>query len=446
MKLIKKLSAITLAIIMMCTASVGVLNVNAASAPAFTVNAVKSITTKNATISARITNPSKGTISQVGFLLGTSKNNLNTKKYDTLSAKHNYVNASFTMSKYSISLKPNTTYYYKFYIKINKKDYFSAVKSFKTTATPAFTINNPSSIKNTDATISAKITNPAKTKITTVGFQLGLSTNKLSTKKADSVSLTSSYVNASFNMKKYSVTLKKNTTYYYRFYITTGGETFYSDIKNFTTTNTTTSTTTNNKKYTAIPAIGISRIAQPAGKDTSCYISSIATLYGYKVGTYNNENYRIGGKDYTQTSSKLYKDVFKKNGSSNWVSNSTITYYGLKKQSFSMEKAYNALKQGKPVVIHGKNGNATHASIIIGYKGNGATLKASDFIVMEIKSGYPFESKVYDKGYWDNSTTLFKNNANKAPSSYFSSPSCYVTLSNWTSSLNGAMPNNMVTY
>lgn len=649
MSILKRLLAIVLTTIMLCTATVFTFDVSAASTPSFTIKSVTGITPKNATLNATLSNPKGAKVTKVGYKLGTSKTSLTITNCDTGSWKYKTLTVDYKLSDDKVTLKPNTTYYYSFYAIVGGKTYNSSVNSFKTKKAPAFTINNESGISISDATISAKITNPNKTKITKVGFQIGTAKDKLNTKKCDIVSMYDKEVTASYKMSKYKVTLKEDTTYYYRFYIVTGGETFYSSVDSFKTTAkvptlakpTATSITHNNAKigvkvtntyklkitkagyeigtskdnlsikkskninssstsqnisfilsnysvklkpkttyyyrtyvvangktyyssvqsfktlpetptftyksvskltynnatlrftlnnpaeykvtkagyelgtsksklstkkskkisndksatqnisfglgnynvklkentkyyyrvyvvangktyygevksfttpakvkYPAIKSLEISRIVQPAkDPEGSCYLSSIATVYGYKQGTYSNVDYRVGGKDISQDSSALYKAFYKKNGGT-YVYDSTVNYYGLKKSSFSLEKAYNTLKAGKPVAMHSKNGSKMHASVIIGYKGNASTLKASDFIVMEIKDGYYYDvtGLYYDKGYWDNTSSYYTTYANKpASTSYFQTKSCYVTLDKWIS-CTGIMPQNMVTY
>ncbi len=439
MKRSKRFLSLILVLLMAITSvtTSSILTVNAASKnPVFTINNVTGITNNNAKISAHITNPNKTKISRVGFQLGTASNKLTTNKYDNVNKAYNYVDANFQMSKYKVTLKANTTYYYRFYINTGNKNYYSSVKSFKTkpvtVKNPVFTINNVSGLTYNNAKISAHITNPNKTKISKVGFQLGTASNKLTTNKYDNVNKAYNYVDASFLMSKYKVTLKANTTYYYRMYITLGNKTYYSFVQSFKTLSY--------AKYTPIKSLPVSRIVQPSN-DTkgSCYLSSIATLYGYKVGKYSGVDYRVGGKDVSQTSSALYKSFLKKNGGT-WVHDSTVSYYGLKKQNYSLTSVYNLLKAGKPVVVYSGN----HASIIVGYKGNSSTLNRSDFIIMEIKDGYIYNGKIYDKGYWDNSSSLYNSYANKPANSYFQSKSCYVSLDFWISA-NGT-PTKMVTY
>lgn len=233
--------------------------------------------------------------------------------------------------------------------------------------------------------------------------------------------MTNASINASYLMSKYGVTLKEKTKYYYVFYMITGGKTYTSGEKSFSTPE--------KKAYKAIKALNISRIYQPKNDGTgSCYLSSVATLIAYKKNTVRN-----AGKDYGHGCA-VYKEVYKKNGNTTYVYDSTLSAYGLKKQTYSLSNLYNSLNAGKPAIIY----SGRHASLVIAYKGNNTySLKASDFIVMEISQ------------IWKNSSTLFKNYANKGQSPY-KWDGCYMTLSDWSAytyngSTNGT-PNIMVTY
>ena len=403
-----------------------------AASPVHTVHAAANITHNNATISTRITNPGSPAITQCGFQLGLKSNELTTKKYDTVkSQKWSYVDASFSMSKYGVTLKANTTYYYRFYLISGGKTSYGPVKSFKTlpeptVQAPVFTVHTPASITQTNATISAKITNPGSPAITQCGFMMGTSSTNLSTKKYDTVqSQKWSYVDTSFSMSKYGVTLKADTTYYYQFYLISGGKTHLGPVKSFKTLPAGTTV------YKPITSLSVRRIVQPKGDPYgSCYLSSIATVYAYGKGTVDKVNYRTGGADIAQTASKVYKDFKAKNGGT-YVYDSTMNYYGLKKTSFSLTAVYEALKAGKPVAMY----NGIHASVIIGYKGNGNTLKAEDFIVMEIKQD----------GCWTNSANEFKTYSNN-PQTSGQWKSCYVSLSSWIAYMNNTTPFYMITY
>lgn len=405
----------------------GATSIDAAAKPVFTVNKVSSLTYNNAKISASITNPAKTKITRVGFVMGTTKGkNYNINKYDKVNMKDAKISASFLMSKYKVTLKENTTYYYKFYMITGGTTYYSGENNFKTPkSTPEFSVKKVTNLKYNNAQISASITNPKKTKITRVGFIMGTTKGKnYNINKYDNVNLTDASVNATYLMSKYKVTLKEKTTYYYKFYFTTGGKTYYSGENNFTTPKKG-STETFNK----INALSVSRIAQPKN-DTkgSCYLSSVATLLAFKRGSG-----KTAGKDFSQ-SCAVYKEVYKKNDNTTYVYDSTLSYYGLKKQGYSLKNVYNSLKAGKPAVIY----SGKHASLVVAYKGNKATeLKASDFVVMEINA------------LWKNSSSLFNSYANKGEDPY-KWDSCYMTLDKWSSyTYNGktnGTPTVMVTY
>lgn len=313
--------------------------------------------------------------------------------------------------------------------------FFSTLMGLGTTtagaaANPAFTVTAVTDLAYNNARINAKITNPAKTKITKVGFQLGTTNGKWTYNKYDSVSMKYASITANYLMSKYKVTLTENKKYFYRFYMTTGGKTYYSKVCDFKTPV--------KGKYTKINSVGISRIYQPANdKYGSCYLSSIASLYGFKTG-----KCRTAGKDYAQ-SCAVYKEVYKKNSNTTYVYDSTVTKLGLKKQSYNLQTIYNSLKAGKPVVVY----TGKHASIVIGYTGNNKTsLSIADFVIMEIKGGYysTYYKTYVDKGYWDNSSAYFKSYANNPSSNYFNSKSCYIKMSSWAATT--GTPKYMVLY
>lgn len=431
MKLSKRLLSIILVFLMAITSvtASSIIIANAASkSPVFTVNNVTGLTHNNAKISARITNPNKQNIKEVGFELGTASNKLTPKGFDKVNKAYIYVDASYLMSKYKVNLNANTTYYYRFYIIIGQKKYYSSVKSFKTLPdVPAISNKSISELTYNNATINGALTNPKNDTINKIGFQLGTSKDKLNTNKYYNFNKKCTSKALSFNMSSYKVTLKANTTYYYKMYVTSGNKTYYGSVQSFKTSPVV--------KYSPIKSLSISRIYQPKNDKSGCYLSSIATVYGYKVGTYSNVDYRVGGKDISQTSSALYKAFHKKNGGT-WVLPDTISYYGLKKQKYDLTSVYNSLKAGKPVAIHAKVNEARqHASVVIGYKGNSNTLEESDFVVMEIK---------YDERCWKNSTNNYNKYAN-SPQKSTDWDSCYVTLDSWIKFV-GTTPQNMVTY
>ena len=403
---------------------IGSVTTSAASAPVYTIKSVTNLTHNNAKISARITNPAKTTITKVGFQMGTAKNKLTINKYDSVKMKTSYVDASYLMSKYKVTLKANTTYYYRFYMVTGGKTTYSAVNSFKTSPvqTPKFTVNKVTGVTYNNATISARITNPAKTTITKVGFQMGTSKSNLTINKYDSVSLKTSYVDASYLMSKYKVTLAAGKTYYYKFYMVTGGKTYYSTLNSFVTPEYNVAT------YPQIKSLSVSRIEQQ--EKNSCYISSFATAYAY---INKGSAYRVGGNDIAQTDA-VYKEIRSYNGGVS-MQDKTLTKYGFKKTSYNLETIYNSLKSGKPVVVYYNNGKGYgHASVIIGYNGSTTKLEESGFIVMEINQDDTY-------GSWKNSKTLFSKHSNTPHSNIYTS--CYLQLNKWCEYVNNQYGGNL---
>ncbi len=201
-------------------------------------------------------NLSKSTkINQAGFYIGTSKDNLKkNSKPDTVNKAYTSLPMWYLMSKYQGKLTENTTYYYKFYITVDGKEYCSAVKSFKTkakettkteettTAKPKTTVVKNWSIKSieklsrTDAQIKSRVNFNKKVKCTQAGFYFGTDKNNLKKNaKYDSINYTGTYLDMWFLMSKYGQKLSPGTTYYYKFYVIAEGETYNSGINSFTT-------------------------------------------------------------------------------------------------------------------------------------------------------------------------------------------------------------------
>lgn len=153
--------------------------------------------------------------------------------------------------------------------------------------------------------------------------------------------------------------------------------------------------------YSSVGPIPVPRIAQrdtsAGGPGGDCYVCSLASVQAYYVGTssYNYGSYlRSYGSvgDYAWSNDPLWREIYALNGNSVWIAGTTCDNlpYPMTGGSYSVSNALSAiyvqLQNGNPVTIHSSVGNTMHASVIIGYKGNGAaTLKTSDFIVMEIK-------------------------------------------------------------
>lgn len=127
--------------------------------------------------------------------------------------------------------------------------------------------------------------------------------------------------------------------------------------------------------------LNVPRISQRPNTG-DCAIASISTveayMYGYPSGNYN---------------SAVYQAVYAKNGH-------TICAYwgtlGYETCGFSMEKMYNQLLSGYPVIVHR---TSSHYSVVYGYKGSTSSLSLSGFLITDVDDSYTDSSskKTLDK-------------------------------------------------
>lgn len=158
------------------------------------------------------------------------------------------------------------------------------------------------------------------------------------------------------------------------------------------------------------------------------------------LGSYSYNGYSrtySGYTDYTYANDPLYykvKSVFG-NNSPKYSSAYLVDKMPAPMESVSKTIAdalpilYTQLSKDHPVVIY--DGNVkTHASVVIGYRGNGDSLKASDFTVMEIaKSG---------TSGWQNNK-YYASNPVKQSASGDGWRQCYCTLDSWLKYDSGTM-------
>jgi len=257
----------------------------AATKPALTVKSVSDVTTSDATINLSISNPSKLKVTQVGYYLYDKNGKQLDKGYDKVSLTNKTITSNFKMSKYYKSLNDNTTYKYKFYVKISSgKTYYSAVKSFTTKKKVTLTVNDVTNLTSSDATLNLKISNPSKLKVTQVGYYLYDKNGNQLHKGYDKVSLTSKTITSSFKMSKYYKSLTDNTTYKYKLYVkVSSGKTYSTDVKSFTTKKKATSSTTS-KKVT----LTVNNVTGLSSKDATLNvkISNPSKLKVTQVGFY----------------------------------------------------------------------------------------------------------------------------------------------------------------
>lgn len=234
----------------------------------FYENNVTDITETNGRINAKISNPDGRRVTETGFYIGmspeVSKNGMN----DPCSLTNSTITVGYTMSKYFGTLQPGTTYYYKFYAIGDGQEFCSETYSFTTVSAPqsvpepipepqptpaptperptesdrvkaelTFYDNNVTKLTESDARVSAKISNPDGRRVTETGFYIGTSDQLYQNTKYDDCDFSDKMITVGYTMSAYYGALEPGKTYYYVFYAIGDGEEFISDVYSFTTKN-----------------------------------------------------------------------------------------------------------------------------------------------------------------------------------------------------------------
>ncbi len=214
-----------------------------------------------ATVVTKINKTPGSIVSEGGLNLYSSSGTLLKQTRHAISNVSN--NGSYFHSWYEIgsgkevsyTLSPGTKYLYRYYVKINGKEYLSSAYSFTTTGTASastvtFTTPTDSSyankvaIGNTTATMVTKINKPAGSEVTEAGFHLYSSSGNELANTRDSVSNVSTngtYFHSWYEIgagKEINYALLPGTNYRYRYYVKVDGKRYYSSTYNFTTTGT----------------------------------------------------------------------------------------------------------------------------------------------------------------------------------------------------------------
>ena len=271
------------------------------------------ITSTNATIGATVNYGKTLKADRCGFYLGTTQNNLKkATKYDTITQSRSYTEMWYDLNKYGQTLKPNTTYYYQFYIVIAGKEYKSAAKSFRTQGltqqavalTPTWSKYSATDITSTNATISATVNYGKTLKADSCGFYLGTTINNLQkATKYDTITQSRSYTEMWYDLNKYGHTLKPSTTYYYRLYLVVDGKEYLSDVRSFTTAKAELSPVWSDYKVSNISKTN----ATIAGKVT--YGKTVTPeRCGFYIGT-SRDNLEMAKKYDTINASRTYSQM-----------------------------------------------------------------------------------------------------------------------------------------
>lgn len=270
-------------------------------------NEVSKLSSSDAQIKATVNLSKSVKISKAGFYIGTSKNNLKKNaKSDTVNKSYKSLPMWYLMSKYGEKLKENTTYYYKFYVIIDGKYYYSAVKNFKTKASSSsssigvtWSYDDVSKLSTNDAQIGATVKLSKSAKIGQAGFYIGTSEGNLKKNSTpDTVNKSYTSLPMWFLMSKYEGKLAADTTYYYKFYVTVDNKEYCSVVKSFKTK----AVPITVSWYTNVNSINTTDAKIEANASTSETVS--VTDSGFYIGIDSNNM-----KKYSLKLSKVYTDT-----------------------------------------------------------------------------------------------------------------------------------------
>ncbi len=185
----------------------------------------------------------------VGVYLGTSEDNM--KKVNSDTTPNNKKESETIDVTYDLSvncqqkLEPDTTYYYRFYARVEGQEKLGDIKSFTTASSlPEAQVNidlkDAEKITGDSAKITATISGFSE-QVTQAGLYMGTSEDDMmricrdNNPYSDYPDLTHYDVFYNLNMDTKYV-LEPNTTYYYQVYAQIGDTEKRSEIKTFTTT------------------------------------------------------------------------------------------------------------------------------------------------------------------------------------------------------------------
>jgi len=211
-----------------------------ASAPIVNTNVATNITLDGATLNGNIISDGGATVTDRGFLYGTSESDL------TQTVQSGNGTGRFTANL--TDLTSGATYYYKAYATNSIGTAYGEVVSFTTLSVPTVQTNAATNIIADEATISGNVTSDGGTDVTACGFIYGTDANSL-TQTIQSGSGTGSFTS---NL----TSLTYGTTYYYKAYATNSVGTAYGEVLSFTTNSSANAPTVQTNAATNITTTG----------------------------------------------------------------------------------------------------------------------------------------------------------------------------------------------
>ena len=194
----------------------------------FDTMGTSSVSASNAVISTWVRN--SGTITEMGFYLGSSSDYQNKIVTKTVSVGWTDFHLSYNLNDYFGALSPGMKYYYVFYVVSDGREYKSSVQTFTTGGSAVIHYGKPndcSSISDNNAHIGAWFWNDAGKNISSLGVYHGTSMNALTRYEVTkNVAWTNAY--QQYSVGDY-VPLAPGRRNYVRLYAECEGTTYYSD-------------------------------------------------------------------------------------------------------------------------------------------------------------------------------------------------------------------------
>jgi len=269
----------------------------------------QSVGSTNAVLAQQINKPVGVGVSKVGIILYNSAGTL-IKDYSSTPSS-NYASNSYFYVWYDVNgeigvtLTPNTTYKYLFYVVINGTTYKSGTYSFTTTPTSTAGTTAPTtvnvtfsgypakqSIGTTNAVLAQQVNKPVGVGVSKLGIVLYNSAGTVI--KDYSSTPSSNYASNSYFYIWYDVNgemgvaLTANTSYKYMFYVVSNGITYKSTTYTFTTAPaTTTAINFTFSEYPAKQSIGTTNavLAKQINKPVGVAVSKLGVILYNSAGT-----------------------------------------------------------------------------------------------------------------------------------------------------------------
>ena len=274
------------------------------------------ISKTNATFKAVLNNPTGIRPAEVGIYFGETQGSMRPAAKDTYvynqASLDFWYNANADMG---ITLKPATTYWYRFYAIINGQTVWGSFKSMQTAgqavqqaqpqSKPQASFGNEkvNDKTETNGTFYGVLYNPTGIQPSEVGCYIGKSADNMKLLGKDTYVYNRSSLEVWYNANAEGVRLEPGTKYYYQFYAIIGGQKVMGDRKSVTMKGTTAVVHTHDWKTVVEKAhphksvrscsCGVSEVVKSSNYASSCATCNPPKAEAVKKATFANGTYEI---------------------------------------------------------------------------------------------------------------------------------------------------------